>query len=137
MSALDTSFELPIDTRDDGVNGGPIPLGDEVAKRVSSIISHVCSPNKVKKSPQVSSGRISREIPIEVDSNYPTFPDTSPMPQQQNGYFPSQTPDDRDSRQRGRRGMPNTPQQQSAPIANGSSQQRQTGMNVKCNLALS
>ena len=26
---MDTSFELPIDTRDDGVNGGPIPLGDE------------------------------------------------------------------------------------------------------------
>ena len=32
VSALDTSFELPIDTRDDGVNGGPIPLGDEVRK---------------------------------------------------------------------------------------------------------
>ena len=87
--------------------------------------------SKLQTSPQVSSGRISREIPIEVDSNYPTFPDTSPMPQQQNGYFPSQTPD-RD-RQRGRRGMPNTPQQQSAPIANGSSQQRQTGTNGKPN----
>ena len=77
-------------------------------------------------SSQVSSGRISREIPIEVDSNYPTYPDTTPMPHQNNGYFPSS---DDGSRQRGRRGMMNTPQQQSAPVANGGgSQQRQTGM---------
>ena len=33
VSALDTSFELPIDTRDDGVMGGPIPLGDEVIEK--------------------------------------------------------------------------------------------------------
>merc|ERR1712061_593628 len=72
----------------------------------------------------MGSGRISREIPIEVDSNYPTYPDTTPMPQQHNGYYPSHTPD-RDNRQRGRRGMLNTPQQQSAPVSN--CQPRQTG----------
>ena len=37
VSALDTSFELPIDTRDDGVNGGPIPLGDEVHIKMSFV----------------------------------------------------------------------------------------------------
>ena len=95
--------------------GSTVPQcrGDRDRDQITPITDQITQPSS-----QVSSGRISREIPIEVD--YPTYPDTTPMPHH-NGLYPSQTPD----RQRGRRGTPQ--QQQWTPTANGGSQPRQTG----------
>jgi hypothetical protein len=108
MSALDTSFELPVDIRDYN-NPDPIPLGDEV-----------------------SSGRISREIPVVMDhANY--NPNPSSNGGYNNQYLPqsSVTPDS--NRVQGRRQQqPRTPVANGSrtPVGNGSVGPKQTGMRL-------